>query len=86
VRRYLPAEVIDRPKKGFAVPLDDWLRGPLKSWASELLSSDALGSNGVFDTAVVEKAWTEHVSGRRNISQLLWNVLMFQAWYREAIG
>jgi asparagine synthase (glutamine-hydrolysing) len=84
VHRYLPAEVIDRPKKGFAVPLDDWLRGPLREWAWELLSPAAVDGTQVLESDAVQRAWTAHQSGKRNVSQLLWNVMMFQAWYRDA--
>ena len=62
------------------MPLDAWLRGPLQEWAWELIKPEVLAKHGVFSAEVVRRAWDEHISGRRNISQLLWNVVMFQAW------
>jgi asparagine synthase (glutamine-hydrolysing) len=73
--RYVPRALIDRPKMGFAVPIDDWLRGPLKDWAESLLTR-----SGPIDMAPVRQAWAEHQSGRRNWQYHLWAVLMFQAW------
>jgi asparagine synthase (glutamine-hydrolysing) len=79
--KHVPAALIDRPKAGFSIPLDDWLRGALKAWASDLLSPDRLRRQGLFDPKRVEQKLGEHMSGRRNHGYWLWNVLMAQAWH-----
>lgn len=79
--RYVPRELIERPKRGFAVPIAAWLRGPLRAWAEELLSPQALMSHGLIDPIPVRRAWDEHLSGRRDWSIRLWIILMFQAWF-----
>jgi asparagine synthase (glutamine-hydrolysing) len=81
--RHVPRELIDRPKQGFAVPLDRWLRGPLRDWAEDLLDQERLECEGYLAANTVRQAWTEHLSGRQNRQHELWNVLMFQAWLKE---
>jgi asparagine synthase (glutamine-hydrolysing) len=78
--RHVPSHLVDRPKTGFGIPLDDWLRGPLKPWASDLLAPDRLNRQGWFDAGRVSEVWVEHQGGRRNHGSWLWNVLMVQAW------
>lgn len=81
--RYVPKELIERPKQGFGIPLDQWLRGSLKDWASDLLSSQSLKQSPYLNVDFVQARWQEHLSGSRNWQYGLWNILMFQAWLRE---
>jgi asparagine synthase (glutamine-hydrolysing) len=79
--RHVPAELVDRPKTGFGIPIDAWLRGPLKPWASDLLSPARLQAQNLFNVSRVATRMNEHMSGRKNHGYWLWNVLMAQAWY-----
>jgi asparagine synthase (glutamine-hydrolysing) len=81
VYRHVPRELIDRPKRGFGVPIKDWLRGALRPWAEELLSERLLRDQSIFDIGQVRRAWAQHQCGWNNHAELLWAVLMFQAWW-----
>ncbi len=78
--QYVPKELIERPKMGFAIPIDAWLRGPLRDWAQGLLDEHRLKREGFFRPEPVCEKWDEHLSGKRNWQYQLWDVLMFQAW------
>jgi asparagine synthase (glutamine-hydrolysing) len=78
--KYVPRDLIERPKTGFSVPIGEWLRGPLRPWAESLLSEARLGAEGFLHPRLVRQRWTEHLSGRRDWQESLWTVLMFQAW------
>lgn len=80
LRKYVPGALIDRPKKGFNVPIAEWLRGSLRQWAEALLSGERLRAEGFFDAEVIRQKWMEHQSGKRDLGQSLWHVLMFQSW------
>jgi asparagine synthase (glutamine-hydrolysing) len=78
--KHVPRGLIDRPKRGFGVPIADWLRGPLREWADDLLSPASLASGGLLDPDPVLRIWQQHRSGTHNWESRLWSVLMFQAW------
>jgi asparagine synthase (glutamine-hydrolysing) len=81
--KHVPPAMVDRPKMGFGIPLDCWLRGGLREWAEELLNENRLRQQGYFDPKPIRLAWEAHLSGHRNHQYLLWDVLMFQAWYAD---
>jgi len=81
--KYVPKQLIERPKVGFAIPLDEWLRGPLLEWANKLLDEELIKEQGFFNSGPIREKWLEHRSGKRNWSNQLWSILMFQSWYEH---
>ena len=81
--KYVPPHLFDRPKMGFGVPLDSWLRGPLRAWAESLLNKPLIEQQGFFNYEPILKKWREHLSGKRNWQHPLWTVLMFQSWISQ---
>ena len=79
--RLIPRELVDRPKQGFEIPLDDWLRGPLRKWMLDLLDPATLRNEGYLDASVLSALVAEHLSGRGNHGYALWPALMFEAWW-----
>ena len=81
--KHVPRELIERPKSGFAIPIGQWLRGPLRAWAEDLLDPVRLQAEGFLQAGIVQRMWQEHQSGRRDWTTRLWSILMFQAWLRK---
>tara|TARA_Y100001947_G_C10106569_1_gene205299 strand:+ start:6 stop:482 length:477 start_codon:yes stop_codon:yes gene_type:complete len=86
LRRSLPDHLIDRPKMGFAIPVGQWLRGPLRSWADDLLDPSLVKEQGLLDPTIVERRWTTHRDGHADLTIQIWSLLMFQAWLVEESG
>jgi asparagine synthase (glutamine-hydrolysing) len=78
--RYVPPAMVERPKRGFSVPLAQWLRGPLRGWAEDLLSPSKLAKEGLLDVGRVRALWHRHLSNRGQNATALWNILMLRAW------
>jgi asparagine synthase (glutamine-hydrolysing) len=81
--RQAPQALFERPKAGFGIPVGEWIKGPLRPWAEELLDQGKLRQQGFFDADVVHRRWQQHLRGERDATPALWAVLMFQAWRAE---
>jgi asparagine synthase (glutamine-hydrolysing) len=84
--RLVPRDLIERPKAGFAIPVGTWVKGPLRPWAEELLDPSAMRADGWLDPDIVQRRWSDHLSGRRDSTPAIWSILMFQAWLRSQRG
>jgi asparagine synthase (glutamine-hydrolysing) len=84
LHRHVPAELVDRPKMGFGIPVGDWLRGPLRGWVEDLLDPTLLAEQGHLDPEAVSARWTAHLDGRTDLIFQLWPILMFQAWWNQS--
>lgn len=83
LKRYVPNNLIDRPKMGFGAPLGGWLRGPLRDWAEDLLSPRKLADHGLFNDGVVKTLWNNHLNGQIGLQNKIWGILMFQSWFES---
>lgn len=81
--RHVPKELIERPKVGFGVPIGEWMKFELREWCEDLLSERSLNAHDFICTHTIRDLWKQHLSGSQNWQYRLWNVLMFQAWYRH---
>ena len=81
--QYVPAKLFERPKSGFSMPIGDWLKTDLRNWSSELLDESNFKSYEFLDFAKAQSIWKEHLNGKKNHEKLLWNILIFQSWYRQ---
>ena len=79
----MPRNLIERPKTGFSIPVGQWLRGPLRDWAENLLDETRLEREGFFHSQPIRKAWEQHLQGRYDWTSKLWSLIMFQAWLEE---
>jgi asparagine synthase (glutamine-hydrolysing) len=84
--RHAPQALFDRPKAGFAIPLGEWLRGPLRPWTEDLLDPRRMRESGFFDEQLVQRRWQQHLRGERDSAPAIWAILMFQAWHAEMRG
>jgi asparagine synthase (glutamine-hydrolysing) len=80
LHKYVPKELVERPKMGFGVPIDTWLRGPLRDWAESLLNEDRLKREGFFRPEPIREKWRQHISRQSDWQYQLWGFLMFQSW------
>ena len=83
LRKYIPLDLTKRPKMGFAVPVGEWLRGPLKDWCEDLLNHRSISVEAIVDADMIQRLWREHLTGQWDRSNQLWAVLMFLSWLRQ---
>ncbi len=83
LERHVPREIFDRPKAGFAVPVGEWIKGPLRDWAEDLLSEAALADGDLLIPGPIRARWHRHLAGQEDATQALWPILMLQAWRRK---
>ena len=76
----VPRDLVDRPKAGFGVPVGEWIKGPLRPWAEDLLDPGLIQGQGWFDADIIQLRWRQHLSGQRDSTPALWTLLMFQSW------
>tara|TARA_B100000700_G_scaffold312320_1_gene395736 strand:- start:788 stop:1093 length:306 start_codon:yes stop_codon:yes gene_type:complete len=81
LNKYVPKKLFDRPKMGFGIPIDNWLRHDLKEWASDLINQKNGINHDYFDRNTIKMMWNEHLSGKNNWQYHLWNILSFDSWY-----
>jgi asparagine synthase (glutamine-hydrolysing) len=84
VSSFIPGQIIDQPKRGFQLPLADYLRGPLREWADYTLSPSTIDKYGFLCADIVQKQWEAHKNGQRNMENNIWTILMFQKWLEES--
>ena len=85
LKRYVPSDLTERPKKGFAVPIGEWLRGPLQPWAQDLLSPGRLRQEGYLNPDLIDQRWNAHLSRKEDWTEQLWTILMFQSWQESNV-
>jgi asparagine synthase (glutamine-hydrolysing) len=81
--REAPRQLFERPKAGFGIPVGEWIRGPLRGWAEELLDAGRLREDGFFDPVIVHRRWQQHLGGQSDSTHAIWSILMFQAWRQQ---
>ena len=79
-KKYLPQKLSLRPKQGFSIPIEKWLREELRDWAESLIEKKKINEDGFLDYQIIKTKWDEHLSKKRNWQHWLWNVLVFQSW------
>ena len=83
LNKYIPKKIVDRPKAGFGIPIDDWLRTTLKDWANDHICEQKIKNQGYFDYNQIKKVWETHQKKESNNHHQIWNILMFQSWLEK---